>query len=113
MRLVFPKCKNSKNFYREITLEAKIKVNKNEKVLKKIYDISKGGELRKPIRCDCCGEIYGRRHSQHINSFKKWNKDLCLKCVRKGEFEAQTQAKRKQTCIEKYGQDNPSKVSEF
>ena len=31
--------------------------NKNGKVLKKIYDTSKGGELRKSIRCDCCREI--------------------------------------------------------
>ena len=82
-------------------------------LLVKPTELQDGSAIKELRRCACCGEIYGRRHSQHINSFKKWNKDLCLKCVRKGEFEAQTQAKRKQTCIEKYGQDNPSKVSEF
>lgn len=84
-----------------------------EFLLVKPIELQDGSAIKELRKCDCCGKMYERRHSQHIASFKKWNKDLCLKCVRAGEFESQTQDRRKQTCMKKYGQDNPSKVVEF
>lgn len=49
-------CGNEKEFYRDIHLVGKIRVNNTGKVLKKIYDV-KSGDLYEPIRCCSCNSI--------------------------------------------------------
>lgn len=56
-KLVCPNCGNKKDFYRNINLIGKNKVSNTGKILKKVYDIDKSGDLFEPIRCCNCDEI--------------------------------------------------------
>lgn len=76
-------------------------------------DLQDGSAIKEKRKCDCCGKIYERRHSQHIMSFNLWGQDLCKECTRTKENKNKTTERRKKTCLEKYGEDNPSKVLEF
>lgn len=51
-----PKCGNTIDFYREIHMTGKIRVNKHGKLLKRIYD-TQNGELYAPICCCKCNSI--------------------------------------------------------
>lgn len=72
-----------------------------------------GTSIKEERKCDCCGEIYSRRHSQHIKSFNIWGKDICNKCSHTKEYKNKIQEKREQTCLIKYGEKNPSNIVEF
>ena len=76
-------------------------------------DLQDGTSVQEERQCDCCGEKYKRRHSQHLKSFKIWGEDLCIKCSHDEAHKNKTVAKRENTCIEKYGEKNPSCVAEF
>lgn len=58
-KLVCPKCGNNKNFYREVSIVAKLKVNNKEEDLKTIYDIDKNNidNYFQVIYCEKCGAI--------------------------------------------------------
>lgn len=57
-RLMCPKCGNSSNFYRDISIPAKLRVNKYGEDLKQIYDIEKDiiDNYFYPIHCCQCDE---------------------------------------------------------
>ena len=76
-------------------------------------DLPDGTSIQEERQCDCCGKRYKRRHSQHLKSFKIWGEDLCIECSHDEIHKNKTVAKRENTCIEKYGEKNPSCVKEF
>lgn len=101
----------SKNYHYYLDLGYDCKYGKSCWV--KPQDLQDGSAIKETRKCDCCGTLYERRHSQHITSFNLWGKDLCKECTRNEENNSKTTERRKKTCLKKYGQDNPSKVIEF
>jgi predicted nucleic-acid-binding Zn-ribbon protein len=61
MNLKCPKCGNSKKFYRQVSVTAKLKVNKNGEDLKTVYDIEKDNidGWYEPIYCGVCDTQVG------------------------------------------------------
>ncbi|AYO30240.1 hypothetical protein D2962_06060 [Biomaibacter acetigenes] len=61
MSLKCPKCGNSKTFYRQISVTAKLKVNKQGKDLKTVYDVNKNDidGWYEPIYCNVCNTQVG------------------------------------------------------
>lgn len=57
IKLKCPNCGNEKDFYREVHLIGKNKVSNTGKILKKVYDIDKNGELFEPIKCSNCDTV--------------------------------------------------------
>lgn len=96
-------------YYQGLGYEGKI----GQKILVRNKDLQDGTSVKEDRQCDCCGKIYTRRHSQHVRSFKRWNEDLCMECSHDEAHTKKTTERRRQTCLEKYGADNPSRVSEF
>mgnify|MGYP006913127389 FL=1 len=44
---------------------------------------------------------------------KIWEEDLCVECAHLDKYKNKTATKREKTCMEKYGERNPSCVAEF
>ena len=76
-------------------------------------DLQDGTSTQEERQCDCCGKRYKRRHSQHLKSFQIWGEDLCIECSHDEVHKNKIVAKRENTCMEKYGEKNPSCVKEF
>lgn len=57
MKLKCEKCGNTKKFYRDISVVAKLRVNSNGEDLKTVFDIKKGiiDGWYEPIYCGECG----------------------------------------------------------
>ena len=70
----------------------------------KVKDLSKGSKKKIIALCDYCGEELTTEYRDY-NKRKENGEDVtCHKCFR---------IKGAKTCMEKYGQDNPSRVKEF
>jgi predicted nucleic-acid-binding Zn-ribbon protein len=61
MNLECPKCGNKKNFNRDVSVYAKLKVDKNGKDLKGIFNVNKNhiDGWYEPIYCNVCGTQVG------------------------------------------------------
>lgn len=76
----------------------------NDKFDVKIEDLLPASHIKVKIKCDICGKIIDRPYREYKKCHSKEFGDLCSLCCG---------IKRKDTCIKKYGEDNPSKVEEF
>lgn len=66
--------------------------------------------------CDCCGKIKTIQYRYYLNNFNQNNQEkyLCSKCMaKKEEIVAKKINKARQTCLERYGVENPSTLKEF
>lgn len=82
------------------------KINKiGEQISVRAEDLSAGSKMKIKYECDYCGEIFTRSVQSNNRSKKNNLKDACSKCCRT--------KRAKETCIEKYGVDNPMKVEEI
>ncbi|XWX62794.1 hypothetical protein AusDCA_2905 [Desulfitobacterium sp. AusDCA] len=61
MYLECPKCGNAKEFYREVSVYAKLKVDKNGEDLKSIFNVDKNhiDSWFEPIYCSVCNTQVG------------------------------------------------------
>ena len=84
-----------------------------EKILVKAKDLPDGTSVEEERMCDCCGKIYRMKHQRHIKRMKIWEEDLCVECAHLDKYKNKTATKREKTCMEKYGERNPSCVAEF
>lgn len=95
--------------YRELGYNGKY----GEEILVAPIHLQDGSIVKEERICDCCGEKYSRKHSQHIKSFLLWGEDVCNKCSKDEQHNKIIIEKRKQVLLQKYGEDNPSKIIQF
>lgn len=70
----------------------------------KIKDLPLGSKAKVIVICDYCGKEMIKPYRDYLKNHSKKFGDTCIKCK---------SIKSKDTCINKYGVDNPSKVEKF
>lgn len=78
-------------------------ISKEQIVEISIDDLYKNSEFYVDVSCDYCGVIFQRRYCDYVASKNRAisSKDACAKCCNQ---------KRLESCLEKYGVDNPAKL---
>ncbi len=74
-------------------------VRKGDSILVPPSDLTNGSHVRVEIECDICGEKYKTSYQKYNNAINDINR--CRKCASK---------KGRQTCLEKYGNENISAI---
>ena len=91
-------------YYKDKGYNVKIK----EPIYIKNEDIPNGSHILERRKCDNCSKEFERTRRAIMDTFNKFNKDLCLECSKK-----YTQEKTKITNLKKYGVEYPFQSQEI
>ena len=91
---------NRISFYKEIGY---INIKQGDSIILPIEFLSLGSLCLVEVECDFCKTKLNRRYSEYLRNIKINNKFCCKKCA---------PIEYRKNCLEKYGVDNTSKLSE-